>query len=102
MKRGYKESRKERMNILHTVQRRKVNWIGHILRGNGLLKHIIEREIEGRVEVAGRRGRRCTQLLVDLQEKRRYWKLKVEALDRIPWGTGFGTSCGPHVRQTTE
>jgi hypothetical protein len=30
---------KEKRNILHTIQRRKVNWIGHILRRNCLLKH---------------------------------------------------------------
>jgi hypothetical protein len=32
---------KER-NILHTIKRGKANWIGHILRRNGLLKHVIE------------------------------------------------------------
>jgi hypothetical protein len=33
---------KEERKILLTVQRRKANWIGHILRGNWLLKHVIE------------------------------------------------------------
>ena len=32
---------KEERNILHTIERRKVNWIGHILRRNCLLEHII-------------------------------------------------------------
>jgi hypothetical protein len=32
---------KEERNILHTVNRRKANWIGHILRGNCLLKHVL-------------------------------------------------------------
>ena len=45
---------KEERNILHTVKSRKANWIGHILRGNCLLKHVIEGKIEGRVEVTGR------------------------------------------------
>ena len=36
-------------NILHTVKRRKANWIGHILRRNCLLKHIIKGKIEGRI-----------------------------------------------------
>ena len=49
---------KEESNILHTVIRRKANWIGHILRGKCLLKHVIEGKSEGRVEVTGRRGRR--------------------------------------------
>jgi hypothetical protein len=42
---------KEDRNILHTVKRRKANWIGHILRRNCLLKHVIEGKIEGKMEV---------------------------------------------------
>jgi hypothetical protein len=46
---------------------------------------VIEGEIEGRIDLKGRRGRKHRQLLDDLKEKRRYWKLKEEALDRILW-----------------
>jgi hypothetical protein len=73
---------KEERNIVHTIKRRKANWIGHILRRNCLLKNVIEGKLEGRIEMTGRRGRRREQLLDDLKEKRRYWKLKEEALDR--------------------
>jgi hypothetical protein len=38
---------KEEMNILHTIRRRKANWIGHILRRNCLLKHVIQGKIIG-------------------------------------------------------
>jgi hypothetical protein len=31
----------EERNILHTIKRRKANWIGHILCRNCLLKHVI-------------------------------------------------------------
>jgi hypothetical protein len=44
---------KEERNILHTVKRRKDNWIGHILRRNCLLKHVIEGKMEGGIEVMG-------------------------------------------------
>jgi hypothetical protein len=81
---------KEERNILHTIKRRKANWIGDILHRNCLLKHMTE----GRIEMTGRRGRRCKQLLDDLKEKTRYWKLKEEAL--------FGRDYGPVVTQTTE
>jgi hypothetical protein len=37
---------KEERNILHTIKRRKANWIGHILRRNCLLKHGIKGKIE--------------------------------------------------------
>jgi hypothetical protein len=93
---------KEERNILHTIKRRKANWIGHILRRNCLLKHVIEGTLEGRIEMTGRRGRRCKQLLDDLKEKRRYCKLKEEALDHTQWRTRFGRGYGPVVRQTTE
>jgi hypothetical protein len=93
---------KEERNILHTIKRRKANCIGHILRRNCLLKHVIEGKLEGRIEMTGRRGRRCKQLLDDLKEKRRYWKLKEEALDRTLCRTRFARGYGPVVRQTAE
>jgi hypothetical protein len=77
---------KEDRDILHTIKRRKANWIGHILRRNCL---VIEGKLEGRIEMTGGRGRRLKQLLDDLKEKRRYWKLQEEALDRTLWRTRF-------------
>jgi hypothetical protein len=93
---------KKERNILHTIKRRKANWIGHILRRNCLLKFVIEGKLEGWIEITGRRGIRRKQVLDDLKEKRRYWKLKEEALDRTVWRTRFERSYGPVVRQTTE
>jgi len=52
--------------------------------------------------VKGRRGRRCKQLLDSLHEKRGYWKLKEEALDRTLWRILFGIVYIPVVRETTE
>jgi hypothetical protein len=49
------------------MKSRKVNWIGHTLRRNCLLKHVIEGKIE---EVTGQRGIRRKQLLDDLKERR--------------------------------
>jgi hypothetical protein len=43
------------LHTLHTIKRRKANWIGHILRRNCLLKHVIEGKLEGK---KSRRGRR--------------------------------------------
>jgi hypothetical protein len=39
---------KEERNIVHAIKRRKANWIGHVLRRNCLLKHVIVGKIEGR------------------------------------------------------
>ena len=63
--------RVDEKNFLRTIKRRKDNCIGHILRENCLLKLVIEGKIEG----TGRRGRGHAQLLDDLEEIRRYWKL---------------------------
>jgi hypothetical protein len=52
--------------------------------------------------MTGRRGIMRKQLLDDLKEKRRYWKLKEEALDHTLWRTRFGRGYGPVLRQTTE
>jgi hypothetical protein len=76
-------------NIIHTIKRRKANWIGHILLGNCLLKHVVEGKIHGNREVTGRRGRRRNQLLDDVKETRRRWKLQEEALDRSVWKTYY-------------
>ena len=74
---------KQERNILRTAKRRKGNWIGHVLRGNCLLKHVIE----GKIIRTGRLGRRLTQLVNNLKEKRGYCQLQEESLDRTE-GTG--------------
>jgi hypothetical protein len=50
----------------------------------------------------GRRGRNRKQLLDDIKENIRYWKLKEEALDGPLWKTCFGRGYGTVVRQTAE
>jgi hypothetical protein len=81
----------ERRNITQSQGRReypsfketsKIKRIAYILRRNCLLKHFIEGKIEGRTEVADRRGRRRKQLLNDLKETRRHWKMKKKEPDR--------------------
>jgi hypothetical protein len=67
---------KEQRNILHEIRKRKVDWIGHILRRNCLLQRVIEGKIQGGIEVTGRQGRRSRKLLDDLKERRGYSHLK--------------------------
>jgi hypothetical protein len=66
---------KEERNILHTVHRRKANWICYNPQKNSLLEQVIEGKIGGRVEVTGRRERRYKLLLDDLEENRGFRKL---------------------------
>ena len=74
---------KEERNIIHAIKRWKANWIGHILQRKCLLKHVIEGQIEGRIEMMGRQGRRCTQLLENFKGMRGYRKLKAAAVGYI-------------------
>jgi hypothetical protein len=54
-KRVLKRIQAER-NILHTTKRTKAKWIGHILRRNCLLKHVIFRKIEKKNRSDGKTG----------------------------------------------
>jgi len=53
-------------------------------------------------EVTGRRGIRSEQLLVDLEEKREYCKLRHEKIERNLRRTGFIRGYEPVVIQTTN
>jgi hypothetical protein len=55
--------------------------------------------VEGRIIGTRRRRRRRKQLLDDLKEARKYWKLKEEAQDRTLWRTQFARGYGPVARQ---
>jgi len=57
---------------------------------------------ERKCSLAARRGRRCKQLLDDLNETRWYLKLKEDALDSALWRTRFGKGYGSVVIETTE
>jgi hypothetical protein len=59
---------KEERNILHTIKQRKGNWTGYNLRGECLLKYVVEGKIEEMVEVTKRQGRRRKQLPNNLTE----------------------------------
>ena len=56
---------KNERNVLHTMRRRKPNWIDCILRRNCLMKHVVL----GKIEKTRREGRKCKQLFDDLKEK---------------------------------
>jgi hypothetical protein len=66
---------KEGRNVLHTIKRRKANWIGNILCRNCLMKRVIRRKIGGGTKGTGRRRRRRKQLLDDLKETKGYFTL---------------------------
>jgi hypothetical protein len=72
------------------------------LRRNCLLQQVIERKVQGRIEVTGRQGRGRRKLLNDLKERKGYSYLKENALDPSSWRADFGKDFGPVVRQTAK
>jgi hypothetical protein len=76
----------EERNLLHTIKRRKANWISHILRRNCLLKQITDGEIGG----TGKRGRRK-----ELRKQEDTGNWKEEAPDDTLWRTHFRRGYGP-------
>ena len=81
----------------NTIGVREANWIGHSLRRNCFLKHVIKGKIEGR----RRRGIRRKQLLYYCKGMIEWWKLKRKALECTVWSTPSGRDCGPIVTQTS-
>jgi len=90
---------KEERNILPAVKRRNANIIGHIFYKNFLLKHVIEEEMERRIEGKRIRGRRHKHLLDRVKKENIYWNLKKEALDRSAWRTLYERVCGTVARE---
>ena len=58
----------EKRTLLNNILRRKPNWISHILKRNCPLHDVIEGHLTDVIGV----GRRRTQLLDDLRNRRRY------------------------------
>ena len=54
-------------NGLHTLNSRRVNWIGQVLSRNRLVKHVIEVKMQGRTLGTEIRVRKRKQLLDDFK-----------------------------------
>src|SRR5258708_10777057 len=82
----------EERSLVRTIVNRKKSWIGHILRGGGLLKDVIE----GRMEGKRVRGRKRMGMLDVLMESD-YEELKRKSEDRVGW-----RNCTPRTCLTAE
>jgi hypothetical protein len=65
-------------------------------------KTVIEGKDRGKDRSDGKMRKRRKQLLDVLKERREYWKLEEEALDRTVWRTDFGKGYKPVVRLARE
>jgi hypothetical protein len=74
--------------LVETVVKRKKNWIGHIVRGEGLLKLALE----GRMEGKRKRGRPRMGMIDELKEGS-YVSMKRSAEDREGWRVWMPRTC---------
>src|SRR5580693_5282858 len=78
----------EKGSLLETIVWRKKNWIGHILRGEGLLKDVIEGRMKGKPP----RGRKRIGMIDDLKEES-YQDMKRRAENRVSWRSWIPRTC---------
>ena len=74
--------------LIRTVYKRQKNWIGHVLRGDGLLKEVIE----GRMLGKRPRGRPRAGM-VDVIMEGSYEKMKRRAEGREEWRRWVPKTC---------
>lgn len=78
----------ERRSIVTKIVNRKKNWIGHVLRGDGLLRDVME----GRMEGKRTRGRPRKNMLEELMEDG-YERMKRNAQNRSAWREWVPRTC---------
>jgi hypothetical protein len=78
----------EERKMVETVIKRKKNWIGHVLRHEGLLREVIEGKMEGKRP----RGRPRIGMLEELKEGS-YGEMKRRAEDRDSWKCWVPRTC---------
>ena len=74
--------------FVKTITKRKRNWIGHVVRGNGLLKLVTE----GRMVGKKLKGRPWMGMIDDIVEES-YVEMKRMAHDRKKWRSWTSRTC---------
>ena len=84
--------------MVETIVRRKKNWTGHIMRGDGLMKEVMEGKMEGK---RGRGRKRIYGMIDELMENKQYGDLKRRAEDRQGWRVWLPgtTPCGRTLKK---
>ena len=70
--------------LIDTIRKRQKSWLGHILRGDSLLRTVIEGRMIGK-KVAGRPRMKMIDWMMDKSAERNYEQLKAMARNRQEW-----------------
>ena len=79
----------EKRKLLNTILERKKRWLGHILRGESLVKEVIEGRMEGKRE----RGKPRIKMLDNTKADETHEKIKRRAMDRKCWRNWTSRTC---------
>ena len=79
----------EKRKLLNVIWQRKKKWLGHILRGESLVKDVLEGRFDGKKGP----GKPRTALLDDIKEGISYQELKNQARDREGWRSWMPRTC---------
>jgi hypothetical protein len=79
----------EERSMLKAIVKRKKNWIGHVLRGDGVMKDMIEGGIDGKRG----KGRPRQGMLHELMEGGSHKQMKTKAEDRELWRKWIPRTC---------
>src|SRR5258708_39769759 len=86
---GSGDGGRERRKLMETIVLRKKRWIGHVLRGESMLREVMEGKMVGKRG----RGRRRIEMLQELYDGGAYGAMKRRAEDRIKWKSWMRQTC---------
>jgi hypothetical protein len=78
----------QKRNFITTILKRKKNWIGHVLRHEGLMRDVMEGKMEGKRS----RGRVRFGMIDEIKEGG-YASMKKRAQDRVSWRSWMPRTC---------
>ena len=79
----------EERNLVETIVKRKKGWIGHVLRGESMMRDVMEGKMEGKRV----RGRKRIGMLNELLDGGTYADMKKRARDRRGWREWLPRTC---------
>jgi len=79
----------EKRQLISVIRNRQKNWIGHVLKGDGLLREVME----GRMEGKRVRGRPRKGMLYELLVESSYGNMKRKAENRDEWRSWMPWTC---------